>query len=273
MDFNIEEIQKRLKELLWEFHNICEENGLIYNLYGGTFLGAVRHQDIIPWDDDIDVSMPRRDYEKFIKIVREKYPDKFKMYAYPQKNYIYSFGKFCDRKIAITEELLRKDYGQLHLFIDIFPMDGYPEGADEEKQHFDLLRKLKKGRCHAVYKIIPSKVWWKKVYALVRLFESLPARVRGVDYYLAQEIKESLKYSFEDCRYVSCAVSWHEKGKVLKEDYLDRTLYQFGEHSYWGMRDYDKYLSQLYGNYMKLPDEKDRVSEHTYTLHESEEEI
>ena len=91
---NLKERQKILIRILGIFHNICEENNLIYNIFGGTMLGAVRHKGIIPWDDDIDVTMPRQDYNRFIDLIREKYKGKFVIHSYPDKNYIYPYAKF-----------------------------------------------------------------------------------------------------------------------------------------------------------------------------------
>lgn len=116
-------IQKLLYKLFFSFHDICEENGFFYNAFGGTFLGAVRHGGIIPWDDDIDVGMPRLDYDRFIKHVRENCKDQFVVYTPDDENYVYPFAKFC-LKDTIVVENTREEYSRIKLFIDVFPMPG-----------------------------------------------------------------------------------------------------------------------------------------------------
>ena len=125
-------MQEMLKSLMKDVHDICEKHGLVYNLYGGSLLGAVRHQDIIPWDDDIDITMPRPDYEKLKTIINQEYSDRFDLYDYPRDNYIYPYVKLCKKSTVLFEDVLRDKYCKLGLYIDIFPMDGIPETDDKE---------------------------------------------------------------------------------------------------------------------------------------------
>ena len=92
------ELQERLLEMLKWFHNFCEQNNLQYYAIGGTLLGAVRHQGFIPWDDDIDVGMPRKDYEKFISLTFEKQFGNFFVESLKNKNndYIWAYSKVYD---------------------------------------------------------------------------------------------------------------------------------------------------------------------------------
>ena len=95
--------QTLLIKLLEQFHELCEVNGLVYNIFGGTMLGAVRHHGIIPWDDDIDVTMPRKDYIQFIALVKNKYSNKFNIHVYPDKGYIYPYAKFGMKDTVLYE--------------------------------------------------------------------------------------------------------------------------------------------------------------------------
>lgn len=265
-----EDIQTLLYRLMEDFHAICEQHNLYYVIFGGTMLGAVRHQAMIPWDDDIDVCMPRNDYEKFCRIVNEKYTDKYIAKVYPQKGYVYGFAKFCLKHSLLEEFGLRAPYSKLMLYIDVFPVDGYP-AKNEEKRHFDRLRFYKQAKCKAIYKIDVSKTWWKKPYALFKYLKRLPYRMFGSDYFIKKEIREAKKYPFETADYVSLqGAGWNEKGKLLKTVFLDRKLYPFGHLQVWGISDYHDHMTRLYGDYMTPPPKEKQISNHSYHLYVKE---
>lgn len=263
---DIKTIQDLLYSLMHSFHEICEKNNLYYSVFGGTLLGAVRHNGIIPWDDDIDVCMPRKDYEKFCKIVNEKYSKKYIVMHYPLEGYVYNYAKFCLRDSLLVEYDLRPKFSQIKLYIDVFPIDGYPP-AEKEKRHFDRLTNYKKAKCKSIFKINSSKTWWKKPYCLIKFFTRLPYRLIGYKYFLKKELRENKKYDFDSSDYISMqGAGWNEKGKLKKDIFLKRKLYKFGEINVWGLEDYDKHLSMLYGDYMTLPPKEKRTSNHTYKL-------
>lgn len=265
------DIQKLLYYLMKEFHEICEQHDLYYCIFGGTMLGAVRHQTIIPWDDDIDVCMPRGDYEKFCRIVNEKYIDNFIVKCYPQKDYVYNFAKFCLKDSVLVERDFLPSVAKLMLYIDVFPVDGYPS-EQTEKKHFDKLRFYKKARCKSIYRIVPSKTWWKKPYALFTYVKRLPYRMIGYKYFIKKEIEENKKYDFDACEYVSMqGAGWNEKGKLPKKVFMDRKLYQFGKLQVWGISDYDEHLTRLYGDYMTPPPKEKQISNHSYKLYVNKE--
>lgn len=259
-------IQKELYALLYEFHKICEANNLIYNMYGGTLLGAVRHKGMIPWDDDIDVSMPREDYEKFIVIVQKNYRDKFVVHVFPQKNYPYPYMKFGNSHSLLLEPL-RNRFNKITLFVDVFPIDGCSENAEKRKKDFSKLKKLQHSRGVCV-DIIPNlNTVSGKCKNFLRCCRYVLFSVCGYRKFLKKEVEISKQYSFQNSKYVCCmAASWFEKGVITKEDYLDRTLYQFGEHEFWGMQNYDFHLTNLYGDYMQPPPVEKRISKHNYLL-------
>lgn len=268
-----EDIQQLLYRLMKAFHEICEENHLYYVIFGGTMLGAVRHQGMIPWDDDIDVCMPRKDYEAFCKIVESRYNEKYVVKHYPQENYIYDFAKFCLKDSCLIEYTLRKPLSKLMLYLDVFPVDGYPP-EKQEKEHFDKLRFYHKARGYACCRAIASHTWWKKPYVIVKYFRYLPYRIIGYRYFLEKSILERQKYAFDDCEYVAMqGAGWNEKGKLLKKTFLDRRLYQFGDLQVWGIADYDEHLTRLYGDYMTPPPESKRISNHSYKLYVKKEYI
>ena len=261
------EIQSLLCDLLKSFHEICEKHGLYYVVFAGTMLGAVRHHGIIPWDDDVDVCMPRSDYEKLCHIVNDQYSDKFTVRMYPQAGYAYPYGKFCLNNSLLLEDNLRVQYSKLMLYIDVFIADTYPPES-EEKRHFGKLRFYKKARCKSILKFSTSKTWWKKPYALIRYINFLPYRIWGCKRILKKETAEMAKYNACPCSYVAMdSTNAFERGKFERDAFLKRSLYQFGDFQVWGFADYDKYLTKIYGDYMTPPPKGKQISNHTYRLY------
>ncbi len=277
MDFNkytkIEDlsiIQKLLRDTMQELHEICETHGLTYNLFAGSLLGAVRHQDIIPWDDDIDITMPRPDYEKLIDIVEKEYSDKYTLYHYPMDNYCYPFGKFCRNDTILIEKPVRKKLSKIALYIDIFPLDGVPELTEKElKKRYQCAARYKRFLNISAGKVAASPVWWKKPYIIVHWLKRLPFSILGYKYFLKKIDQITKLNAFEECDKVSFVSPWSYgmKGIVNKKEYFDRKLYKFGEYAFWGMAEYDVHLQKVYGDYMTPPPVSQRVATHNYDLY------
>ena len=111
-------------EIMKIFVNICERHQLRYIMIGGTMLGAIRHKGFIPWDDDIDVGMPRADYEKFLQIVRAELPADYDFLNYKQNpEYLRYFSRIVDTRVKVTNASYTDTLVE-HAWIDIFPLDG-----------------------------------------------------------------------------------------------------------------------------------------------------
>ena len=129
-------------KILDVIHKICLENELNYFFIGGTLLGAVRHKGFIPWDDDLDIAMPREDYNKFIKIVSKMQSDKYIIdYSKNNKRYWLPFIKIRNKN-TIYEEEAQKDYlGNKGIWVDIFPLDN---GLENKQILLSKQKKIKK---------------------------------------------------------------------------------------------------------------------------------
>ena len=122
-------LQEAIYSIYDDFATICDRNGLRYYALGGTLLGAVRHNGFIPWDDDLDVAMPRPDYEKFIEIAKRELPAHLKFMNWqdvPEMEVL--FGKVQETRKSVVEDLEKRLGITLScgIYIDIFPLDGYP---------------------------------------------------------------------------------------------------------------------------------------------------
>lgn len=265
---DIEAKHRLLYELLRKFHDICEKEGLIYNLYAGSLLGAVREGGIIPWDDDVDVSMPRSDYDKFIAIVKKQNKDDVTVLAYPDENYIYPYAKFCDKNTILYEPTVDTKYYKIHLYIDIFPIDGVPEDKGKIKHIKNYVSFLAK--CNFFLsnaKIGISSCWWKKPYFILRWIEKKFLKLLGVGFFLKRINRLAQTYEYETSKYVA-NVSTHGLNSILSKDkYCNRKLYKFGPLQCWGPIDYDKNLTDLYGDYMSRPPLEKRTLKHSYELY------
>ncbi|MDO4813707.1 MAG: LicD family protein [Gemella sp.] len=120
-----DEIKKIELEILRHIDKFCKENGIEYFLNYGTLLGAIRHGGFIPWDDDLDISMTRENYEKFIKLYKEKNSSKYEILSYEtDKNYFNTFIKIHDTDTHLVYTNLTKSYNS-GIFVDIFPIDRF----------------------------------------------------------------------------------------------------------------------------------------------------
>ena len=124
----LRKVQLTQLEIAKEFKRICEENNLIYMMESGTLLGAVRHKGFIPWDDDLDMSMPRDDYEKFLSIANEIIDPKYEIVNWREESaYAHPFCKIIKKNTVYKEEKDGAKDSKNGIYIDIFPYDVYPD--------------------------------------------------------------------------------------------------------------------------------------------------
>ncbi|MEY8675637.1 LicD family protein [Thomasclavelia cocleata] len=131
-----QDIQSLELNILKAFKNFAQENNIIYYLCGGTLLGAICHKGFIPWDDDIDICIPRNSYDKLIELVKEdRYIENtsYKFCLPLDDNYIYPYIKVVDTNTIVYEKDIKKEYC-LGVWIDIFPLDEFPKTSPEIKK-------------------------------------------------------------------------------------------------------------------------------------------
>ena len=125
-DEELKKLQKIFLEMAEEVDEVCRKNNIVMMLSGGSVLGAVRHHGFIPWDDDLDINIPRKDFEKFKKVFRKELGEKYKLYA-PNYHHtaIYRIGKIENPDVSLIDK-----FGNRHgLMLDIFPIENVPESA------------------------------------------------------------------------------------------------------------------------------------------------
>jgi lipopolysaccharide cholinephosphotransferase len=260
-DLNNLNIKKYLLENMISFHEFCEKHDLKYYLLGGTLLGAVRHQGFIPWDDDFDVAMSRKDYEKLLALT-EKTPNGFELNS-PEhtQNYIYPFAKFCSKKVIVEEPFYKPFI--TGIWIDVFPLDYTFDNTLAQKIQFLLINFLKKFLILKTYAFKPSMrsvLTEKLAVFLSHLSQVVPfSLIYKVMYFL----QVSLPNRFSNKKHLAnFQGAWGIKESAPKTLFENRILLSFEGKEFWAVKDFDFWLTKVYGDYMKLPPEEKRVPEH-----------
>ena len=250
----IKEMQAAYIEMLDEFDELCKEYHLRYDLAGGSLLGAIRHQGFIPWDNDIDISMPRPDYEKLITLTIEK---KIKMHedrdviSCKDHTFPRHYARYIRYDLRRTSEFMEDDDCPF-IGIDIFTVDGAPENLESFKRQTRRIHFLRRLLLISTSK--PNTSSRGKLMAVLKNILRPFLKMMG-SYRIAGKMdKLCAQYNYENAVYVASHNGMYGlKERWLKEEYLPQELYKFGNREYLGYKNYDIYLSNLYGDYMKLP--------------------
>lgn len=259
-NLSLKEIQDKEYEMLCSFADICEKENIRYGICGGTLLGAVRHNGFIPWDDDVDVEMPRPDYQYFIKIAKKKLPDYYKLITpYNDKEYIHPYGKLCDTRTTLIEFPEGKKI-KTHLYMDIFPIDGMPDGM--VKQGCWLKSMRRRYMTFILFKIAQYKLNEKLNFCTNIAWRSisLANKVIPKNALIQMVDRNAARYNFDDSKYRSNVVSGYGEREVMpKEVWKFEKKYKFRDRLFYGLWKSDYYLTNLYGDYMTLPPVEKRV--------------
>ena len=260
-------------EILRDFDELCTENGLSYFGCGGTAIGAVRHHGMIPWDDDIDVGLLRKDYEKFLRIARQKkWRRKYKVVnAATMENYPLMTTRWCSKGTKFKEDALKNIDGDLGIFLDIYCFDNIPDNEvlmkihgwrswfwgkmlilywlDEPVLYFGgILGKAVTGTCKVVHKGM------RVLHVSPRWLYRHAKRVSGC--YNGQETKRA-NYLHDPRPFISI---------VEKKDIFPVQRMEFSGQEICEPADVDAYLSRRFGDYMTMPPEDKRHNHPPYEL-------
>lgn len=250
----LEETKSIEFSILDYFASICEEYNLKYFLAYGTLIGAIRHKGFIPWDDDIDIVMPRTDYNKFIEISTNTSNGQYTTCVPNVNGYCYEYAKVIDSATFVKEEADLKEC-QNGVWIDIFPMDGL---NPDDKLHHQLLLIGQRMRVASIYQSFPHKMG--KVLAPFEWLFWKTCRAIGYGAILSKTIKWSQKYKYEDCDIVGYASSVPAHNKYLKKEWFEESvMVEFEGKHFRAPKKYHEYLTTQYGDYMKLPPVEQQV--------------
>ncbi|MDL2276699.1 LicD family protein [Breznakia sp. OttesenSCG-928-G09] len=262
MDKNgLEKIIKRELEIFDEIVRICKKHDIHYVLGGGSCLGAVRHQGMIPWDDDIDLSMYRADYERFLEVCKTELNENYYVQNMDnEENYALVFGKVRDHNSYFSEKYCKNVKMKKGIWVDIFPYDNVCENEDNRIKEYKKLKRLNSFltiKCGYVYggmKGIMKLQYW--IVRFITLF--IPKKV------LKKKIKHLMfKYNNIETDFIfPFGGAYGAKEKITKEFFFDTIEVEFEGRKANIFKGYDTYLTTLYGDYMTPPPQKDREYGH-----------
>lgn len=262
MELSIKEIKELQIEILDYIDKLCRDNTIHYSLAYGTLIGAVRHQGYIPWDDDLDIMMLREDYERFLKVFRESiHPDYISV---NYENAWFSWTKICNSRTRIEEDIDYhiKDYG---VWVDIFPYDEIPKASSKESKRFrkrlDLMKRM------AQYRVLGYKHMRLRgpVSAAAFALAHTAMLPLPVSFWGTMWNRYVKKYAGQNTGYCAFpSIYPHENCVINKEVFDEYTELPFEGKKYMSVRDYDNYLTTIYGDYMQLPPPDQRISRHSY---------
>lgn len=260
-ELNSVELKKTEIGILRYIDDICGKNKLTYFLSGGSLLGAIRHKGFIPWDDDLDIMMPRPDFMKLVKLLETG--DRYRCnFIYSKKDHYINFAKVVDKKTTLIETKMPLYEEGLGVFVDIFPLDGLPNNVNTLKRYYRRIMFYRHMRNWAYSENNNSTSTGQ---SLIKKMLHPYARKKGWRYWVEKIDEYGRKYDYDKAKYVGVPTSGYDEREVFTKEAFSGVLrVPFEEYEFDIPVGYDEYLTKLYGDYMQLPPEDKRVTRHTF---------
>lgn len=245
-DLYLRKLHQEILEIMDEIHRVCTENNLRYYLIGGTLLGAIRHHGFIPWDDDLDIVMPREDLDRFIELAHAKLRPQFQLnWITTDKNYWQFFPKISKKGTLFFQDAI-KGASQTGIFVDIFPLDespSYSHRMDTFKKRIGWLNFINQSKVFECHKLKDMP------FRLLALFLSTSMTYKLIRRELAR-VKQ-----YGNTHYANFGSQYSIKKQTMPKDWFGNgTLMDFENRKYVVPSDPISVVLSIFGkNYMCLP--------------------
>lgn len=267
------EIRNIQLDILNFLDKICKEHKICYFLSGGTLLGAVRHKGYIPWDDDIDIMLLRKDYDKLISVLKQLKDSKYILFDGESAEYYLYFSKLVDSRTQL-KEINVYNLEQMGVFVDIFPLDGVPDAEKSFNRYYRKLQNYNKNLFRTIH--YKKKLLYKyknqsfcKGLVFIKLILRTPfviySKSIGLERWKAKREKYLRLYYGLNTKNLGILLSAYKKKDVHSSQLFKKSvLVTFEGQQYPAPSGYDVYLKNIYGNYMELPPTNQRYSHHKF---------
>lgn len=250
-NYDIRTLQLHILNILSSVDQVCREHNLKYYIVDGTMLGAIRHKGFIPWDDDIDIGMPRKDYDLLVQNAKNWLPEPYELVCGENNSdYPLPFAKVQDTHTTLVDRVSFMYTGGV--YIDVFPLDGVPKRKIRQQLHlrrYLYCKKLLYFMSRDPYKHGKGiSSWLTKIIQNTFTISQVQALVNRVQ----------KKYSYEQSEY---CINYDDGAKSIMPKRIlgTPTPVLFEGKTFMGVEHYDEYLTRIYGNYMEIPPQEKRI--------------
>ena len=264
-EIGFEEFKQISLDILDAVHHFCEEHNIKYSLACGTLIGAIRHKGFIPWDDDIDIYMPRQEYNNFMTLFPDLCEGKYALVAFERNTpgWNYPYAKVYDSRTRYIEDK-KYDFYDMGIGIDVFPIDSAP---NDEKEW--TIYESKRKALRNIY--VMKELRWRKGRSLLK---NILVQICSLLLYPFSKRKLAMildkyaqKYNASKTEYCAENCLGKPNARFLYTDFSTIIDSPFENRVFKIMAGYDDYLRSFYGNYMQMPPPEEQVSHHRFTAY------
>lgn|SRR5690625_797717 len=266
-----EEVRSRQLKILLEIDSLCKAQDIKYVLFAGTLLGAVRHSGFIPWDDDIDVAMTRHEYNRFLQACQKHLSSDFFLQSFRTDPEYFNQHVRIRLNNTVFMQGQYKEFEMHHgIFVDVFPFDNaFPNNPARRLKHITSIRFVRfisklfnygtNKRFVASHPSIFKRLSYRVLHPLLRIFPK-----HRINYFYERQITKMNSFNSKFCTHLTWRMSQKYYGAYMAEkSFFDDTIaLNFEGHNFPAPKNYDKWLTSIYGDYMTPPPKRYRKPHH-----------